>query len=243
MVNERFAHLHWPGRDPLGSRIALADGAGRFGVYATVIGVIGDVRHQGPANDPEPELYFAFDQRPQNSFYLAIRTAGDPAGFAHSLEQLVREADANLPVNLVRPMDRVMADRIAPARIATALLAIFSTLALLLAAMGLYGVISYLVVRRTREFGIRLALGASTRDLLALVLRRAFALTAIGTILGVLAGLAVSRVLSFAFEGVKPSAGVLVVTAAVLAGVALLATWPPLRRALSVGPMTALRSE
>ena len=99
------------------------------------------------------------------------------------------------------------------------------------------------MARRTHEFGIRLAVGACTRDLLVLVLRRAFVLTATGTTLGVLGGIAVSRVLSFAFEGVRPSLGVCVITAVTLAGIALVATWAPLRRALSVGPMTALRSE
>ena len=128
-------------------------------------------------------------------------------------------------------------------RIATTMLSTFSGIALLLAAMGLYGVMSYLVARRTHEFGIRLAVGATASDLLKLVLTRALTLTTAGTLLGVLAGLGVARVLSSAFEGVKPQPMVFAVVAGMLAGIALVATWLPLRRALAIGPLSALREE
>jgi len=243
VVNERFARMQWPGHDPLGRRVALSTGPGRFGPWMTVVGVVGDVRHLGPANEPEPELFVPFAQHPQSDLYLAVRTAGDPVAFARSLEAIVKSADPDLPLNLVRPMERVIGDRIAATRIATTMLTIFSVTALLLAAIGLYGVMSYLVARRTHEFGVRLAVGATARDLLRLVLRRALTLTAAGTLIGVLAGAGVSRVLRSVFEAVHPEPLVFAAVAAMLGGIAIIATWLPLRRALAIGPLSALREE
>jgi putative ABC transport system permease protein len=140
-------------------------------------------------------------------------------------------------------MERVIADGIAPARYTTALLAVFSAVALLLAAMGLYGVSSYVVARRTHEFGVRIAMGATPSGLLALVLRRSLALTGTGTILGLLAAWGVSRILASLIREAGPSTTVFTAVAATLAVVAAVAAWLPLRRALASGPLDALRSE
>lgn len=241
VINERFARKYWPGEDPLGRHIALSKGAGQFAPWATVIGVVGDVRHAGDTADPSPEFFFPFAQRPQTALYLAIRTSGDPAAFSPRLQQLMKEGWPDLPLNLVRPMERVMADQITPNRITTVLLTLFSAIALVLACMGLYGVMSYIVARRVHEFGVRLALGATTADLLRLVLRRAFGLTLTGVVIGTLAAVGARHLLSAMVEGITPDPAFFVFVAAVLAGVAIFASWVPLRRVLASGPMSALR--
>jgi ABC-type antimicrobial peptide transport system permease subunit len=172
-----------------------------------------------------------------------MRTSGDPASFAEALRSITRSVDADLPLALVRPMERVMADALAPARFTTRLLAIFSALALMLAAMGLYGVISYLVARRTHEFGVRIAMGATPALLLRLVLRRSLILTGTGTLLGLAGAFAVTRLLAALIRGVRPDAEVFVAVAAVLGVVATIAAWVPLRRALAAGPLESLRAE
>jgi putative ABC transport system permease protein len=243
VVNQRFAEREWPGQNPIGRQVSLYTAPGKLGPWRSVAGVIGNVRHAGPGADPNAEIYVPFEQESQSSLYLVVRTKGDPAAFASSMRSIVRSADADLPLALVRPMERVIADGLAPARLTTGLLAILSAAALLLAAMGLYGVISYLVARRTHEFGVRIAMGATSARLLRLVLRRSLVLTGSGTLLGLLAAWGVSRVLASLIGGVRPDVFVFAGVAAVLAGVATLAAWVPLRRALTAGPLNALRSE
>ena len=184
VVNQRLAEREWPGQNPIGRRLAMYDGPKTIGKWRTVVGVVGDVRHGGPASPAEPEIYLPLAQEGAGQVYLAIRTAGDPAAFALTLQSVVKSVDPDVPLNLVRPMARVIADGLAPTRMVTRLLTLFSIAALLLAAMGLYGVMSYVVARRTHEFGVRLALGATYRDLLRLVFRRAAVLTAFGVGLG-----------------------------------------------------------
>ena len=243
VINQRLAEREWPGQNPIGRRLAMYDAPKTVGKWRTVVGVVGDVRHAGPASAPQPEIYLPLAQEGAGQVYLAIRTAGDPAAFARTLQSVVKSVDPDVPLNLVRPMERVIADGIAPTRMVTRLLTLFSTAALLLASMGLYGVMSYLVARRTHEFGVRLALGASPRDLLRLVFRRAAVLTGIGVALGAAGGLAVTRVLAAVFETVRPSPVVFGAVIAILAAVALASTWFPLRRALAVGPLQSLRQE
>ena len=241
VVNQHFAGEYWPGEDPLGKHLAFATGPGQFAPWATVVGVVGDVRHPGPAGETSPEFFFPFAQRPQPNLYLAIRTAADPAMFSAKLQRLMKENWPDLPLNLVRPMERVMADQITPNRIVTVLLTLFSAIALMLACMGLYGVMSYIVARRVQEFGVRLALGATSGDLLRLVLRRALRLTMAGIVLGAVAGLGARRLLSAMVEGIRPDPVFFVLVALVLAAVAMFASWMPLRRVLASGPMSSLR--
>ncbi|MBS1875189.1 MAG: ABC transporter permease [Acidobacteria bacterium] len=243
VVNERLARAYWPNQDPIGKRLAVFIGPGKTGPWRTVVGVAGDVRHSRPAATPVPEIYLPVAQTGAGQLYLAIRTAGDPAGFARTLESVVHDVDAQLPLNLVRPMEQVIADGVAADRMVTLLFSLFSFVAIVLAAMGLYGVISYLVARRIHEFGIRLALGATARDLLRLVLRRSIALTLAGTTVGLAGGLGMARVLAAVFEGVRPAGSVFATVAAVLAAAAVTAAWIPLRRALSLDPLSALREQ
>jgi predicted permease len=243
VVNQRLADREWPGTDPIGQRISLYTAPGKLGPARTVVGVVGNVRHAAPVADPNPEIYLPFAQETQSSLYLTVRTSGDPGAFAQSLQAVVKDVDADLPLSLVRPMERVISDGMAPARIVTAMLGIFSALALMLAAMGLYGVISYLVARRTQEFGVRIAMGATTRTLLYLVLRRSLALTGTGTIIGLVAAIGVSRVLASLIPGVRPDGQVFILVAVTLAAIAIVSAWVPLRRTLASGPLDALRSE
>ena len=243
VVNDRLARVWWPGEEVLGKRLALADGSGRPGPWATVVGVLGNIRHSAPLAEPLPELFFPLAQRPQNSLYLAIRTSGNPAAFARTLESVTEGLDPDLPLNLVRTMTHVIDDQSAASRITAALMTIFSAMALLLAAMGLYGVMSYLVARRSHEFGIRLALGATSGNLLRLMLRRALALTAAGAALGLLLAWGAARALSAAFEGIHADPVVFGVVATLLSAVVLFASWVPLRRALAAGPLSALHHD
>jgi putative ABC transport system permease protein len=243
VVNRRFAEREWPGVNPIGREISLYTGPGQLGPSRTVVGVVGNVRDGGPAADANPSVYLPFSQQTEPSLYVVVRTTGNPAAFAPALQAIVRSVDADLPLALVRPMERVMADAMAPARFTTGLLSIFAGMALALAAIGLYGVISYIVARRTHEFGVRIAMGATPRRLLALVLRRSLALTGTGTAMGLAAAFAVSRVLASLMREVRPDAEVFVAVAIALGAVATLAAWVPLRRALASGPLEALRSE
>ena len=243
VVNQRFADREWPKQNAVGRSVSLQLEPGKMGPWRRIVGVIRNVRHGGPVADPNPEIYVPFAQAPVETVYLAVRTSRDPAAMSPALQAAVREVDPDLPLALVRPMERVLADAIAPARLTTGLLSIFSALALLLAMMGLYGVIAYLVARRTYEFGVRLALGATAGGLLRLVMKGCFTLTAIGTVAGLLCAFAVSRVLVSLFPGVRVEPAVFAFVAAVLAVVSLGAAWFPLRRALAAGPLQALRAE
>lgn len=243
VVNQRFADREWPGQNPVGRQVSIFTAPGKPGPPRTVVGVVANLRHSGPAADPNPEMYLPFAQQTESSLYLAVRTVSDPAAFAPALQSAVHDVDPDLPLALVRPMERVIADGLAPARMTTGLLSVFSALALLLAAIGLYGVISCLVARRTHEFGVRIALGATPSGLLSLVLRRSLVLTGSGTALGLLAAWAISRVLASLIQGVRADGIVFLSVALALAAVATLAAWLPLRRALAAGPLNALRSE
>jgi putative ABC transport system permease protein len=243
VINQRLARTFWPGDDPLGKAIATLTPKGDLTAWSTVVGVIGDIQHAGPQSDPAPELYFPFAQRPQASMYLVMRTAGEPAALVHTLETVVQGLDPDLPLNLVRPMEGVMAAQATPNRITAGLMTVFSILALALAALGLYGVMAHAVIQRTQEFGIRLALGGTSRDLLRLVLRQAGTLALAGGILGTLLALGAARMLAAAFEGLRIEPLAFVVVAAVLGAVTLLAGSLPLGRVLSSGPLRSLRQQ
>jgi putative ABC transport system permease protein len=243
VVNEMMARRAWPTGSPLGRRIALREAAGRDAEWLTVVGVIADVRHRGPGMDPEPEVFVPLPQDPPESAYLAVLTAGPPADFAPALRRVLRGLDPDLPLSLVRPMDQVVADFLTSSRMTGTLIGAFGLLALGLSAMGLFGVMAYLVNLRAHEFGIRIALGATSRDLVRLVLRRSLLLTTVGTLLGLAGGLAASVLLrAVLLSEIRPEPAVFVGVAAVLAGVALAASLVPLRRVLLSNPTATLRT-
>jgi putative ABC transport system permease protein len=239
VINETMARQFWPGDDPIGRRIRIL-----FSPWIDIIGVVGDVRHAGLSREPVPEMYLSHLQEPQAELNLLVRTAGDPTAIAAMLGAQVRGIDRDLPLPAVTPMEQVVRHSIGRPRFDAVLLATFAGVALLLSAIGIYGVTSYGVSQRTREIGIRAALGASRGQVLELVLGRAVRLTLLGIAAGLVAAFALTRVLTSLLYGVQATdlatfAGV----AVMLMAVALVASYVPARRALGIDPLRALRTE
>jgi predicted permease len=209
-----------------------------------IVGVVNDVRSASLAEPPAPTLYVAYDQYPFDFMTYAVRTRGDPTAVVGAIRSRLREIDPDLPMFGVRPMTDLVSDSAARARLYAILLGVFAGLALLLAAVGMYGVMAYVVARRTPEFGVRIALGAKTADILGLVLRRGVLLSLLGVGIGLAGALAASRALSALLYGVTPTDPVtLIAVPVVLTGVAIAACLVPARRATATDPMSVLRSE
>ncbi|MCI0408155.1 MAG: ABC transporter permease [Acidobacteria bacterium] len=241
LVNETFARRFFPGEDPIGKVIETdEDGTRR----REIVGVVGDVRFDSLDSHLEPEYYVPYPQAPETSVTLVVRAAKDPSSLAPTLREQVRALDPSLPLYAVRTMEEYLAASVADRRVIALLLGSFAAVALALAATGLYGVLAYSVSRRTREIGIRVALGARPADVLKLVVAQGMLLTVAGLGIGLAGGLLLTRFLSGLLFGVRPTdpltfAGV----SALLAGVALLACYLPARRAARVDPVTALHYE
>jgi putative ABC transport system permease protein len=241
IVNETFARRFFPGEDALGKRLNL----GLNDIDGEIVGVVGDVRHRRLDSEPGAEYYVPAAQVPINQFSLVVRTrGGDPAQLAGALRSAVKEIDADQPLYEIRTMSSLVADSMARQRFSMILLASFAGLALLLAAFGIFSVMSFLVAQRTHEIGIRMALGAQTSDILRLVVGHAMTLTVVGVCLGLAAAFALTRVLEGLLYEVKPNdPAVFGGLALVLSLVALAACLIPARRATKVDPMVALRYE
>ena len=241
LISSTFAKRFFPGEDAIGHRLAFGF---RESVSREIVGVVGDVRRDGLGAESRPEMYVPFAQDPWWAAYAVVRTAGDPAKLAGTLRSEVRALDPTLPVESVQPMTDMVSDSVAQPRFRTTLLGLFGLVAFLLAAIGTYGVISYSVGQRTREVGIRMALGAGRRDVLRLVIGEGLVLTAAGLAIGAVGALILTRYLaSLLFEvgRLDPATYAVVGVTLLLAGV--LACWIPARRAARVDPLTALRSE
>jgi predicted permease len=238
VVNESFARRFWPGENPIGRRFGTGSGGMR-----EIVGVTRDGKYRSLTEDPQPHFYLPFAQGYEPDMVLVARTAGDPGPIAAALVGEVRALDPELPVE-TSTMDEHLGLAVLPQRIGGAVLGAFGLIAALLAAFGLYGVMAYLVSQRTREIGIRVALGARSRDVRLLVVRRALGLTLTGLGLGFLGAAAAARALGSFLVGVSPSdPTVLLSVAALFTGVALLASWVPAQRAAAVDPVRALRWE
>jgi len=236
VVNQAAARRYWPGADPVGETATVE------GITFTVVGVVGDVRNEGLAREPQPTVYFSYGIAPRASTQLFIRTTGDPASVASAVRQAVHDADPLQPVADVRPLQTAMAETVAQPRFFTLLLAIFSSVAVFLAALGLYGVVAYSVTRRTTEIGIRMALGARARDVVQMVVRDSVWPTALGILAGALGALLLARLMASMLYEVRPADPATYVGAAFfLALVAVLASWLPARRAAHIEPTQALR--
>ena len=241
VVSRSFAERYLAGGPALGQRIAMPWGDTLRG---TIVGVVGDVRHAGVDSLPHPTLYWAESQWPWNAMTLVVRTNGDPEGLAPSLVAEIHALDPQLPVADVRPMQAYLGDTLARRRFTMTLLAGFATTALALTAVGLYGVMAYSVAQRTRELGIRLALGASRQRVLRAELRRASAVVGVGVAAGLVGAAAFTRVLDALLFGVSATdPAVFALIIALLAAVGLVASWIPARRATRVDPMVALRAD
>ena len=210
----------------------------------TVIGVVKDTKQDGLDEFVRPEVYTSYLQQPRLGLMLAVRTERDPLAIVGSLRSIVQSLDRDIPLAGVATMDQLTAESVATRRFNTLLLGIFSSLALVLALVGIYGVMSYNVSQRQQEVGIRMALGARSHDVLGLVLREAMTLAGIGIVLGVVLSLFVTRLLqTLLFEVSATDPTTFAVTAGVLALVALAASYIPARRAAGVDPVVALRSD
>jgi predicted permease len=241
IVNESFARRYFPSQDPIGGRVSLN---GVKGPWLEVVGLARDGKYITLGEAPAPFLYQPLAQRHESGMVLLVQTSGDPARLVPAVRREVQSIERNLPLTNARTMDELIGTSLYPARMGAVLLGVFGLLALLLASVGLYGVLSYSVSRRTREIGIRMALGARSSDVLRLVLRESLTLVAVGLLLGLAAAFATTRLLAGFLYGVSPTdpaafAGI----AVLLAVVALFASFIPARRASKVDPLIAFRYE
>jgi putative ABC transport system permease protein len=239
IINEDLARKYWPGGDPLGQRLKL------FDKDWEIVGVVGDVKLLDLAAEDSPEIYLPYTQSGSPSWmFFAVRSPTELGSLITSVRNAVREEVPDEPLYDMRTMEERVAASTAPRRLNALLLGIFATLALILAAVGTYGVIAYSVAQRTHELGIRIALGADRQDVLKLVLGQGFALTLLGVAIGLTGASALTRYLASLLYGVRPTDALTFFgLALLLTAVSLLASYLPARRATKVDPMVALRYE
>jgi predicted permease len=243
VVSQALAQRYWPGRTAVGQRITLGNPADSAG-WMTIIGVVGDVRNEEMGRPSYPQLYLPLAQAPAPSFVVLARASGDPLALTPAVKGALAELDRSLPLSDVATLDQRVAETLVSPRVNAGLVSAFAGVALLLAAVGIYGVIAFGVAQRTRELGIRMALGADTGSLLRLVVGQGMRPVLAGVGLGVAGAPAGTRLLRGLLFGVGPTDPVtfLGVTAFLLV-VALLASYLPARRAARSDPMIALRNE
>jgi putative ABC transport system permease protein len=245
IINETMARRFWPNEDPIGKHISLEKSMGEGEPpWREIVGVAGDVKHFGLDADVRPEMYVPDAQQPSGSSAIVIRTSSDPTSMIAAIRSQILAVDKDQPVSSVQTLEYYVTRSTSRQRFSMVLLLTFAALALILAAVGVYGVTSYSVTQRTQEIGIRLALGAQQKDVLRLVLGQGLKLAGAGLAIGLAAAFALTRVMSsMLFEVSANDSMTFVVTAVVLAGVALVACFVPARRATKVDPMIALRYE
>jgi putative ABC transport system permease protein len=241
VVNRALAAKYWPGSDPVGQQLRLF---GPKGPVGTIVAVSGDVRQVRPDLPAREEIYISMRRFPGQQAAFVVRTDGNPEAFAGAATRAIRSVDPEQPIFGVMPMMRVLADAGADRRFSLLLLTLFAGLALLLSVIGIYGVMAYATSQRRHEIGIRMALGAASRDVVALVVGHGMRLVGLGLLIGLTGAWLLSRVLTSQLYGVSARDPVTYVTVALLLGVvALAASYVPARRAVRVDPMTSLRSE
>ena len=257
IINEQAARQYWPGDDPIGKRVSFDDDTTKPTAWLTIVGIAKDAKQDSWTDKATPEVYLAALQnhdylgdsgtetsKHMDYITLVARSAGDPAVLATEMKQAAWSFDRNLAISQVVTMDSVVADANAEPRFEMMLLSIFATVALILAAVGIYGVISYSAFSRTHEIGVRMSLGASRADVLLLIIRQGLSLAATGSAVGLVGALLVSRLMAGLLYGVKPTDPVTFTAVAVGLGlVAMLACYIPARRAMRIDPMRALRCE
>ena len=243
IINQTFAHTFYGNESPIGRRIQ----PGMSGPFCTIIGMVEDVKNAGIDRPTGTELYLPYLQKQgsgTNDAYVVLRSNGDPRSLASAVRREVQAIDPTIPVSRVRLMDDVLSSAQSRPRFLTLLLTLFSGIALIIATVGIYGVISYSVARRSKEFGLRMALGARPTNILGLVLKQGILLTSIGVVGGVVAALILTRLMASLLFAIKPTDAITYLgVSALLAAVAILASYIPARRATQVDPIKALRYE
>ena len=241
LINETFARRFLPGQQPIGQRLQLG---GSEKDVREIIGVVADVKNDDLDEQPDPSMYVPYAQNVALTMNLVIRAKQDPVQLASAVRSEVRSLDPSLPVSNVKTISQMIYERVSPKRLMTYILAVFALCALLLAAVGIYGVMSYAVTQRTQEIGIRMALGARAADVLKLVVKNGMSLTLIGVGIGLAGAFALTRLLaSLLFHVTATDAGTFAGVSSCLIVVALLACYVPARRATKVDPLVALRDE
>jgi predicted permease len=240
VINETMARKLFANQDPIGQHIRT--GPNPSGPWTTIVGVIGDVRHGGLEETPQPEMYISYQQGPPVSPFIVLRTTGDPAAMAETVRAEARRIDKNLPIYDVRTMSALRSESVSTRRFILLIVGAFGLLALGLAAIGVYGVMSLIVSERTREVGVRLALGAQPSELLTMIVGQAAKLAAIGVAIGVIAALPLAPFLDSQLYGVQSlDPMTFIAVPVVLLAIAALAAVVPARKAMRIDPLAALR--
>ena len=248
LLTESAVKRYFPNEDPIGKKIVLGWGrrhnGQRIAGGGEVVGVVGDVKELGLNEPNAPQLYMPLRQWPVQSMSVVVKSATPPDTIAQAVKEQVSAVDPDLPVSRLQTLDEIVSRSISQPRFYMTLLAVFAGVALILAAIGIFGVLSFAVSQRTREIGIRMALGAQERSVVRMVVGQAMSLVVAGVVLGVIFALGVARGLTSMLFAVKASDPVTFVgVAALLFGVALVASYIPARRATRVDPIIALRAE
>jgi putative ABC transport system permease protein len=246
IINEAMARTYWPREDPLGKHIKLGAPEDPH-PWWTIVGIVGDIREFDVMTLPRPTLYLPVSQADDSNYVLrdwVVRASGDPMTNALSLRAAMRELDPDLPVSRLRSLEQVRSISVAPQRFNLLLFGLFAALALVLAAVGIYGVTAYSVAQRTREIGIRMAMGAQRGNVVGLVLGQGARHAALGVLLGLVGAFGLTRLMESLLYGVRPTDSITFASVSlILGGVALLACYLPAQRAMRVDPMVALRYE
>jgi predicted permease len=245
VINEAAARRYWPNDDPIGQRISL----GATDDWREVVGIVGDTRHEGLDAEAEPagylpqhQLFTSLGNGFERTMAVVARTSGDAASATSILRAAVARIDPQLPIGIVRPMNELIGDSIAPRRLNFVLVSAFALVALVLTAAGLYGVMAYVVAQRTREIGVRMALGATRQQVLTMMFRQGGTMTVAGIGLGIAGALLLTRSMRSLLFGVSAAdPAVYVGVSALLAAVAIIAVAVPSSRATRIDPLLALR--
>jgi len=244
IINRALARRYFPGEDPIGKRVTTDDPRESSAVWLTIVGVVGDVRHRGLAEEPEPEMYVAHEQYPNRGMSFVIRVGLSPERIAPEVNDEIAALDPKLPIYNIRTMERMVSESIAQRRLSTMLFGVFAGIALVLASIGIYGVVSYNVAERGQEIAIRRALGAERAEILRMVIGQGMVPVVSGAGIGLGLAFVVARGLSgLLFDISRFDLAAYAVVPLLLGVVALLAIYVPARRAMRVDPIAALKYE
>jgi predicted permease len=238
-----MAQKYWPGEDPLGKKISFEGGKAKP-KWREIVGIVNHIKHKGLEGESRVQYYYPYRQRPTPDMYLVIRTSVEASSVSAAVRSTIASIDKDLPVFRVTTMDQLVADSMVQRRFSLFLFGTFALLALVLAVVGIYGVMSYMVSQRTREIGIRMALGARLVDIIRLVVSQGMLMVVVGVLIGLAGAFALTRLMASLLFGITATDPVtFTAVSLLLAGVALAACLIPARRAARVNPTVALRYE